>query len=275
MIKRILVALSGTPYSAVAVRHAIELAVAHDAELTGVTIADVEAISNVGPVPIGGGAAAAELSHQRQAVTEERVEVAIAAFEEECARVKLPHSVVRESGDPFEELISLWRYHDLTVLGLRGLFEYGLVHNPDDYLIRLVKEGVRPIVAVSAEFREIRKVLIAYNGTMVSAKAMKRFVQSHPWGNVEVRIACFRMDPEIAERLLVDASSYCRAHGMVVDVEHVAASAKTELLSYAEGWGADLIVLGSCTKSRMARLVLGDTCINTIRDAHVPLYLTQ
>ena len=40
MIKRILVALSGTTCTTSAIRHAVELAKEHDAELTGVTIFD-------------------------------------------------------------------------------------------------------------------------------------------------------------------------------------------------------------------------------------------
>ena len=58
MIKRILVALSGTPYSASATQHALQLAEAHGAEVTGVTLVNHDALDAREPVPIGGGAAA-------------------------------------------------------------------------------------------------------------------------------------------------------------------------------------------------------------------------
>ena len=77
MIRRILVALSGTPFTTVAVQYALELARKHDASVTGVTVANLSAVADVGPIPIGGGAAAAGLAQHRQAITEERIEQTI------------------------------------------------------------------------------------------------------------------------------------------------------------------------------------------------------
>ena len=275
MIKRILVALSGTPYTTIAIRHAIELARRHEAELTGVTIANLAAMSSVGPVPIGAGAAAAELVQFRQAVTRQRVEQSIEEFETACRRASMIHAVVREAGDPFEELTSLWRYHDLTILGLRGLFEYGVVHNPSDYLIQLVRSGVRPLLAVAETYRDVRRVLIAYDGSMHAAKAMKTFVQSQYWGNLTARIICLDTEPEQAAMLLADAGSYCRAHGLDASVESLDGPAAEGLLGDVEQWNADLIVLGSSAKSRMARWVMGDVCQHAIRHARLPLYMNS
>ncbi len=69
MIKRILVALSGTQYTGAAIRHALELAGLHDAQVTGVTDVDLAKVANVGPVPMGGGAAASELMEHRLKLT--------------------------------------------------------------------------------------------------------------------------------------------------------------------------------------------------------------
>ena len=48
MIKRILVGLGGTGFTTVAIRRAVELAQIHDAQLTGVTVVDVERLRRVG-----------------------------------------------------------------------------------------------------------------------------------------------------------------------------------------------------------------------------------
>ena len=53
MIKRILVALSGTPYTKAAIQHALELATHHGADVTGVTDIDLAKVAHVGPVPMG------------------------------------------------------------------------------------------------------------------------------------------------------------------------------------------------------------------------------
>ncbi len=275
MIKRILVALSGTPFTATATKYALELAKLHKAEVTGVTDVDIAKLMKVGPVPVGGGAAAASLAEHRIHVTEEHVEQAIADFEQACADAGMIHSVDRETGDPFDQLIALWRYHDLTIAGLRGLFEYGVVENPDDVLIRLISEGVRPILAVPKAYRPIRKVLVAYNGSMESAKALKQFVRMNLWPDIALQIVCFDMTRQESETLLADASSYCRSHGLAAQTQHVDGGPREHLLEYAQQGEADLIVLGSTSRARIFKRLLGDTALHCLRNADVPLFLTQ
>ncbi len=274
MIKRILVALSGTPFTDTAVQHALELAALHDAQITGVTDVDLAKVANVGPVPMGAGAAAHDLVEHRLQLTEHQVNDAIRRFESACAAAGLSPKVVRETGSPFEKLILQWRYHDLTVAGLRGLFEYGVFHNPDDLLLSLISKGVRPILAVARTYRPIRRVLAAYNGSLESAKALKRFVQMRLWPDIELHIACFDLDDE-AEHLLGDAAEYCQIHGYEAATEHVQGSPRDGLLEHADGIGADLIVMGCASRARIFKHLLGDTTLHAIRHAEIPLFLTQ
>ncbi len=275
MIKRILVALSGTPFTATATKYALELAKLHKAEVTGVTDVDIAQLMKVGPVPVGGGAAAASLAEHRIHVTEEHVEQAIQDFEQACADARMIHCIDRETGDPFERLTALWRYHDLTIAGLRGLFEYGTVHNPDDLLIQLIAKGVRPILAVARNYRPIRRVLVAYNGSMESAKALKRFIQLSLWPDITLKIVCFDMTADEAKPLLTDAAVYCRAHGLDPETELVEGSPRDGLLEHAGQWQADLIVMGSSSRARIFKHLLGDTALHAVRNAEVPLFLTQ
>ncbi|NQT11754.1 MAG: universal stress protein, partial [Planctomycetes bacterium] len=173
MIRRILVGLAGTPYTDVAIRQAIELAKAHQAELTGVTVVDMERLKHVGAAAIGAEEAAIELRRHRMEVTSAQVELVVAAFEQACKAANVPHQVRCEEGDAFKSMLSCSRYHDATVFGLRSIFEYYFAREESYKLLgQLVGGGVRPIVAVSREFRPIRRVLVAYNGSRGSAKTL-------------------------------------------------------------------------------------------------------
>jgi len=275
MTKRILVALSGTPLTGSAVQHALELAKTHDAEITGVTDIDLAKVASVGPIPMGAGAAATELVEHRLQITEQHVTDSIERFESACAEAGVSCSVVRETGDPYEKLISLWRYHDFTVAGLRGLFEYGIFHNPDDVLIQLIAKGVRPILAVAREYRPIRRVLVAYSGSMESAKALKQFVQLRLWPDVTLKIVCFDRGHEKTDSLLDDAAGYCRLHGYEAEVQHLEGSPTKHLLEHAGQCTADLIVMGSSSRARIFQHLLGDTTLHAVRHAEIPLFLTQ
>jgi nucleotide-binding universal stress UspA family protein len=161
------------------------------------------------------------------------------------------------------------------IFGLRSLFEYDLVPDPRSALARLVQSGVRPILAVSRECRPVQKVLIAYSGSMESAKAMKRFVEMRLWPNATLHVVTFDHQSEKAASLVSDAAAYCRAHGFVTQEANLPGSAKDQLLPYAEAWGADLLVVGNSAKNLLIRQIFGETALHAIQNADRPLFLAQ
>jgi nucleotide-binding universal stress UspA family protein len=275
MIKRILVGLGGTDYTVAAINQGIALAMAQDADVTGVSIIDEGRLTSVGPVPIGGGHYARELADDRMKKAKERVEWAVQEFTDACRASGVRHRILREVGEPFTLMIDQARYHDLMIFGLRSLFEFDLVPDPHDALVRLVQTGVRPLIAVSKGFQPVKKVLIAYSGSMESAKAMKRFVQMRLWPDANLRIVTFEHQVEKAEQLVSDAADYCRSHGFEPEEAFVPKSPKEHLLPYAAEWRADLLVVGNSAKNLLLRRMFGETALNVIRNADRPLFLAQ
>jgi nucleotide-binding universal stress UspA family protein len=156
MIKRILVGLGGTPFTSTAIRYAVELAQVQQAEILGMTVIDRRRLAAL--TKASGTAQDAVHEMNRLGATQKAQEQAIAAFESACANSGIRYTVAQESGDPFETMISQARYHDLMIFGLRSLFDYDVVDTaPTDVLTRLVSRGVRPILAVSQEYRPIRR----------------------------------------------------------------------------------------------------------------------
>jgi nucleotide-binding universal stress UspA family protein len=267
--------LGGTPFTDVAIERAVELANAHGAIITGVTVVDIKQLKQVGPVPPGGGAYAAKLRDNRIAITEERIEDAIEKFKEKCAESDILTKIERETGDPFESMIAHARYNDVTIFGLKSLFDYGFTTEPRDALIRLVTQGVRQITAVSPKFRAIRQVLIAYSGSMESAKAMRRYVQLNPWRNVRLRVVHFGISDDNTAQFLTDAAVYCRDHGFTTETGVVEKPARDHLIEYAREHDMDLIVMGNSIRNLIFRHLLGDTVLNAIQQSDRPLFLAQ
>ncbi|HWR73032.1 MAG TPA: universal stress protein [Nitrospirota bacterium] len=278
MIKRILLGLGGTPYTTVAIQRAIWIAKRFDAEITGVTVFDIDRLSKVG---LGREETIPAAIH-RVALTRDRIEEAVSAFKSACAAEGIKHQVKQEEKEAsFDLLISLARYYDLMIFGLRSIFEYNVsivdlsVEEPKDTLARLISAGVRPIIAVSDTFLPIQKVLIAYSGSMESAKTMKRFVQMRLWPDAKLKIVTFQHKEKKARQLLNDASEYCRAHGYHVEHESNPGSPKDLLLPMATLWQADMIVLGNSAGHLLMKRVLGETALHIIRNADRSLFLCQ
>lgn len=276
MVKKILVGLAGTIYTPVAIRTALELAQRHGAELTGVTVVDVARLVATGPVPAGGAHYAEKVREHRLQVTDAAVTRAIAEFEAACRESGVKHAVRREVGDPCTLLLSLSRYHDLTVFGLRSVFEYDFgADDPGKLLAQMLDAGLRPLVAVCQRCCPIGKVLIAYSGSTESANTLRRFVQMRLWPAAPVRIVHFGDDDAVGRQLLDDAAEYARAHGLQPETVLLPANPKDNLLPYAAEWGADLLVLGNSAKGLLRRRLFGETALNAMREADRMLFLSQ
>ncbi len=274
MIRRILVGVGGTRYTEVAIRRAVELARLHGARLTAVTVVDVQRLAHVGMVPIGGGGEAMQTRDRRLQISRQRIEHSIGEFESACKAAAIEHTVCHETGDPFQLLGSLSRYHDLMIFGLRSIFDCGFGTDPPDVLAHLIEQGVRPMIAVAEQFRPIRRVLLTYSGSAESAKTIKRFVQLRLWPELTLRIITCDPSPEKAKRRLEDADGYCRAHGLRPELHHSSDSPKQQILAQAAEWDADLIVLGNSARNYLMRKIFGQTAYHVIQHADRPLFLS-
>jgi nucleotide-binding universal stress UspA family protein len=277
MIKRILVGL-GTSRSASSVAdHAIEIAKANAGELLGVAVIDSARLEWTGPRPIGVGVEelAADLRRERMDKAAHEVEVAQERFAERCLAAGIPHRICQQTGDPFEIVADLVRYHDMCVFGLRGLFEHDVVAEPRDALERLVADGVRPILAVADVQRPIRRVLVAYSGSLESAKTFKHFVQSGLYPQATVRVVHFGSDLATSRRRLEAAQEYFQTHGRTAEIDFPTGDPVRELIPYATAWGADLIVAGNSAKNIVLRRLFGETALQLLRESPLPLYLAQ
>ena len=276
MIKRILVGLGGTPFTAAATRWATELGDLHQAQLTGVTIVNTKKLENVGPVPAGAAAYAQRMRENNVQVTKEGTEQAIAVFKDHCSEQKVVCRRIKyEEGDTFEAMIDEDRFNDLTIFGLRSIFEYGFVEDPDKAILKLLRHGVRPILAVAEKYRPVKTVVIALSGSMESARSTRDYLQLNPWPGAKIRLVHFMRRKKPEPFLLEKAADYCQAHGFEVHTDLIDGNPKTDLLAYAHEQKADLIVMGNSSQNIIKRSLLGDTVLETIHSADIPLFLSQ
>ena len=276
MIKRILVGLGGTPFTEAATQWATELGDLHQAQLTGVTVVNTRKLENVGPVPAGASAYAQRMREKKVQVTKEGTEQAIALFKEHCSQQKVVCRRIKyEEGDTFEAMIDEDRFNDLTIFGLRSIFEYGFVEDPDKAILKLLRQGVRPILAVAEKYRPVKTAVIALSGSMESARATRDYLQLNPWPDTNIRLVHFTHRKKPEPFLLEKAADYCEAHGFDVQTDLMDGNPKTDLLAYAHDKNADLIVMGNSSQNIIKRSLLGDTVLETIQSADIPLFLSQ
>ena len=101
---------------------AIEIARSQNSSLTGLCILDRERIGATGPVPVGAGAAAAELKAHRIAEAKKIIDAVTKEFGHSATRAAIEHSINNPEGDPYQCMSDAARYHDLIVCGLGHLY---------------------------------------------------------------------------------------------------------------------------------------------------------
>ena len=279
MLKRILLGLGDKAHSEAKIHHAIDLAQRHAARITAVTILDADRLNYVGPVPMGGGAAAEELREHRLTVAGEKISE-VADYVEQCCRdAKVEFNLHREVGDPFAILTDRARFQDLMLFGLTGVFDYGLVTDQDekpiDLLIRFIRAGVRPILAVNDKFRTLNRVLIAYSGSVESARTVKQFIRMQPQPDAMIRVVTFDNNEEAGNQRLEEVDGYCRDYGVSVETKFVKGSPKGHIIEEADDFNADVIVMGNSAKSLLSRKIFGETALYCLKHADRPVFLNQ
>ena len=277
MLKRILVGIAGTPALPAKITASVDLAQKHGAEISALSVVDVDRLSALGPVPIGAAKYAQNLREQRIARSHKLDEQALEKLESACAEAGVPMRALRAEGDPLEVLTSSWRYQDLCILGVRGWFDYGVLPDAQNALLKLIAKGVRPILAVTEETKPVRSAVIAYNGSPESAKAMKQFAQMSLWPGIEVQIVCVGRpkSEEPAEAILQEAADYCRLHGLNPSVTRMEGEVVDSLLEIAARSEAGVIALGSSYRKILMRQRFGKNALQLIKTSPVPLFLSH
>lgn len=131
-IERVVLGLTNGPGAEVAMRHAIELAKASQAELVGMAIVDTKMLENVGPVPIGGNYYAAQLRNTLITKARHRLAEAVQSFERVAKQAGISFSVSVEEGDPAPILRERLGKGVALVLPRRSWFDHGLAERRID-----------------------------------------------------------------------------------------------------------------------------------------------
>ncbi len=212
-------------------------------------------------------------------MSREAAEIVVNRFESACTEAGVKHTVLREEhNEACGYLIKLSRYHDLAILGLRAAFEYGLPDAADDpaqLVDRLVTGGVRPIIAVPNTPLDVRRTLVAYSGSMGSAKALRQYLRFNLWPEAVMRIVTFGADNDESQQLLADVASYCESYGIRPETGVIDASPSQGLLDEAQAWSADMIVMGNSHKNLLLSRVLGKNLLHVVKNSDTALFLGQ
>jgi nucleotide-binding universal stress UspA family protein len=272
-LKDLLVYVGNDPARDARVKIATDLAVAHEAHLTGLYV-------RVPPeIPIHGGAEMAQAIQELQRRRREDAERAEALFLDHARRAGIRFEWRAVEGRVRETAILHARYSDLTILG-QGL-DLGAEPEEVASLPEALALGVgRPILVVPryGNFATVGdRVLVAWNGSREATRAVN---DALPLLARARKVTVLSIDPdgEPARVPGADIALHLARHGITVEAARTTAgdiSVGDALLSSAFDQGADLIVMGAYGHSRLRELVLGGATRHLLQHMTVPVLLAH
>ncbi|MDH7479526.1 MAG: universal stress protein [Syntrophomonadaceae bacterium] len=275
MIKRIAVDLNKASYNPNLLEFAVSMASKTDGTILGLVTIDVGRIEkSIGSVPLGGMYYAEKNIEFRVKEAEEKANLTLKEFQQFCTTRKVKHRSILRREDPLVSFTEEGKTADVIVTGVRA---YGSVKRRKDYdtLNKLLKVSSCPILAIPEGFVPFKQVLVAYDGSPASSKALKAYAQlAGCFPDVERLIVINVNDEEETGREIVaPALDYLEAYGFCPEVYVLDGDPKEVIHKKAREMQAPLIVLGSFGESFIKDLIWGSTTSYFIEAEKFPLLI--
>jgi len=280
MYKNILFCTDGSPAADVAGDYAIWLAGKLGAQLHALYVTDVRLLEGPWIADLSGAIGAqpyAALLPQLQQIQREKAATILAAAEKRCRDAGVACETVYETGMLVPVLLDHEQHADIVVLGQRGehaAWSRGILGSSVEHVARA---SVKPCLVTPEKFRQVRRMLIAHDGSDESSKALRAGLALAPILGVDVTITTVAAlgGEDVASGILEKAKQQAHEAGVEAQVELLHGDPEAEILQVRETVGADLIVMGAYGHTRIRELILGSTTSHVLRKADVPVLLVR
>ncbi len=176
-------------------------------------------------------------------------------------------------GDLVEETLTAAADADMVVVGKRGERADLARGHLGSNLERVARTADRPVFVASREFREIRRVLLAFDGGASCLKAVDHLSRSPTAEGLSFRLVHAGADTPEVRRSLEGARSLLAGAGLETDFEIARGTPAQAVSEVAEDWNADLLVMGAYGHSRIRKLILGSVTEELLRACRLPVFL--
>lgn len=279
MIKSILLAIDGSNYTETILKYGIDLASKTDALLRVLTVIDIRifewavAIGVEGFAPIIPSTAYQEES---QKILEDKAEKVLERAGKVLKKAKVSYEVEKASGSPVEIICDRARLSDLVIMGSRGEFGTWRDKMLGATLEAATRLCIKPIMVTEKKYKEISSILVSYDGSNNSNKAL-------PWAGylakqlgVPLNVLTVNSDEENAKNTLKEATDYLSSYKLSkLNTIIKEGEAETSIVEASKETKADLILLGSYGHSRIREAILGSTTVQVMRKSSVPVLMVK
>lgn len=282
---RVLAAVDASLYAGSICAHAAWAAQRLGAPLEFVHVLDRQA--RTPPVDLSGSLALGEqevllaqlatLDEKRSQLSQEHGRLLLAQARELAAAEGVASGSRLRHGALVDTLTELEPEVRLFVLGKRGEHADFAKGHLGGELERVVRAVHRPLLVASRQFRPIRRVLVAFDGSDTTRKGVGMVAASPLFRGLEVHVATVG-DGAAATAGLDWARQALQADGLApatIETTLLDGEPEEAIAGYVRERGIDLLVMGAYGHSRIRRWIVGSTTTEVLRACLIPVLLLR
>ncbi len=179
-------------------------------------------------------------------------------------------------GNLIEAVIDLEDSIRVLVLGLRGQVHENQENQIGAKLEAVIRSLHRPILIVNSNFKTPERIMIAYDGSPASDKAIDMVTSSPLYKGLICHLVCVNNNENTAANLLEKATNKLQsADNIEVISAKLKGKTERELCTYQEQNNIDLTVMGAFSHTRLHDMLLGSFTHKMLVNTNKPLLLLR
>ena len=218
----------------------------------------------------------AELDEKRGRVALEQGRLMLEAAKARAIADGVPNPTSRQRhGELVDTLIEFEHDIRLLVMGRQGDQGDSAGEHIGSHLENVVRTLHRPILVIPADYTEPRRILVAFDGSATTRKAVEMVAASPLFRGLPCHVVMVGADKAESRAQLDWARTTLEQAGFEATVSLRAGQVEEVLCSYREEYAIDLIVMGAYGHSRIREFLVGSTTTHLLRKSTVPLLLLR
>lgn len=218
----------------------------------------------------------ADLDEKRSRVALEQGRLMLDAAKARAIADGVPNPTSRQRhGELVATLLEFQGDIRLLVMGRQGEQGDSAGEHIGSHLENVVRTLHRPILVVPSDYTEPQRILIAYDGSATTRKAVDMVARSPLFRGLPCHVVMVGADKAEARVELDWARARLETDGFEVTAEIRPGEVETVLCAYRAEHAIDLIVMGAYGHSKIREFLVGSTTAKLIRRSKVPLLLLR
>lgn len=279
MVKSILVAVDGSAFTEPVLQYGIELSKKFQALLRVLTVIDIRIFEWAVAIGVEGFAPIIPSSgyqEESQKLLDQKAEEILKKTELLLKAQAVDYVLEKESGNPVDVICEKAKLADMVVLGARGEFAKWSDKMLGATLEAITRLSIKPVFISPKEFRDIKKIMIAYDGSENSSRALT--LAAFFASRLDLPLLLFNVNESIdsGRKILQEAKEYLAPYQISEVEEKISAGEPTaQIVDVSKNEQIDLIIMGSYGHSRIREAILGSTTVQTMRQVTTPILMAR